>query len=80
MTYQTRVIGAFSIMAALLLIVGFFQSWSLVLAILNLCLISSIMIGPMFMRRSGGILSIPGALPLVNLSNASLILSDVIHS
>ncbi|MCJ8308134.1 MAG: branched-chain amino acid ABC transporter permease [Rhizobiaceae bacterium] len=43
MTYQTRVIGAFSLMAAMLLIVGFAQSWSLVLAILNLCLISSIM-------------------------------------
>ena len=40
MTYQTRVYVAFSSMAALLLIVGFVQSWSLVLAILNLCLIS----------------------------------------
>ena len=43
MTNQTRVYAAFSAMAALLLIVGFLQSWSLVLAILNLCLISSVM-------------------------------------
>lgn len=33
----------FTIMAALLMIVGFYQSWSLAFAIINLCLISSIM-------------------------------------
>ena len=33
----------FAIMAALLMIVGFAQSWNLALAIVNLCLISSIM-------------------------------------
>ena len=44
MTYSTRVYLSFSTMAALLLIVGFAQSWSLALAILNLCLISSVMV------------------------------------
>jgi len=34
---------AFAVMAGLLLIVGFFQSWSLMLSIFNLCLISSVM-------------------------------------
>lgn len=34
---------AFTVMAVLLLLVGFGQSWSLALAILNLCLISSVM-------------------------------------
>jgi branched-chain amino acid transport system permease protein len=43
-TYSTRVYLSFSTMAALLLIVGFAQSWSLALAILNLCLISSVMV------------------------------------
>ena len=33
----------FAIMASLLVIVGFAQSWNLALAIVNLCLISSIM-------------------------------------
>ncbi|MEM7545681.1 MAG: branched-chain amino acid ABC transporter permease [Pseudomonadota bacterium] len=33
----------FAIMASLLMIVGFYQSWSLAFAIINLCLISSIM-------------------------------------
>ncbi|MDH3467421.1 MAG: branched-chain amino acid ABC transporter permease, partial [Gammaproteobacteria bacterium] len=34
---------SFLIMGALLLVVGFGQSWSVALAIVNLCLISSIM-------------------------------------
>ncbi len=34
---------AFAVMACLLMIVGFSQSWSLMLAIINLCLISSLM-------------------------------------
>lgn len=38
-----RAVISFSIMAALFLLVGFMQSWSLALAIFNLCLISSIM-------------------------------------
>ncbi|MBT7890452.1 MAG: branched-chain amino acid ABC transporter permease, partial [Deltaproteobacteria bacterium] len=33
----------FAIMAAMLLIVGFVQSWSVALVILNLCLVSAIM-------------------------------------
>ena len=44
MTYSIRLYLSFSTMAALLLIVGFAQSWSLALAILNLCLISSVMV------------------------------------
>jgi len=38
-----RAVLVFSIMAGLLVIVGVFQSWSLALTILNLCIISSIM-------------------------------------
>ena len=40
---RLRAVIAFSVMAALLMLVGFAQSWSLGLAILNLCLISAIM-------------------------------------
>ena len=36
-------IGYFSIMAALVVLVGEFQSWNLALSILNLCIISAIM-------------------------------------
>ncbi|MEM8750624.1 MAG: branched-chain amino acid ABC transporter permease [Pseudomonadota bacterium] len=43
MSYQARVYLSFATMAALLIIVGIFQSWSVALAILNLCLISSVM-------------------------------------
>ena len=43
MTASSRAPLMFGIMAALLLLVGFLQSWSLALAIVNLCLISSIM-------------------------------------
>lgn len=43
MTYSMRVVLAFAAMATLLIIVGVFQSWSVALAIFNLCLISSVM-------------------------------------
>ena len=43
MSQRVRTIVAFSGMAALLVFVGMSQSWSVALAILNLCLISSIM-------------------------------------
>ncbi|MGI9483298.1 MAG: branched-chain amino acid ABC transporter permease [Hyphomicrobiales bacterium] len=43
MSDTTRNIALFAGMAVLFIIVGIFQSWSLSLAILNLCLISSIM-------------------------------------
>jgi len=43
MTLNLRNIGMFSIMLCLFVIVGMVQSWSLSLAILNLCLISAIM-------------------------------------
>ncbi len=38
-----RNIGLFAVMAGLIALVGFIQSWSLALAILNLCLISAVM-------------------------------------
>ena len=41
--YKARVFISFGIMSLLLLLVGFFQSWSLCLTILNLCLISAVM-------------------------------------
>ena len=43
MNHKLRATLAFAVMAALLMLVGFGQSWSLGLAILNLCLISAIM-------------------------------------
>lgn len=43
MSQSTRAIVGFGIMAILLLLVGFFQSWNVMLAILNLCLISAVM-------------------------------------
>ena len=43
MSQAVRGIGAFAIMAALFLLVGFGQSWSVSLVVLNLCLISAIM-------------------------------------
>ncbi len=43
MNVTKRPLYAFAIVAALLLIVGFAQSWSVALAILNLCLVSAIM-------------------------------------
>ncbi|MHB2267835.1 branched-chain amino acid ABC transporter permease [Aliihoeflea sp. PC F10.4] len=43
MSNRNRIIVLYSAMAALLLIVGVFQSWTLAVTILNLCLISAIM-------------------------------------
>ncbi len=43
MSNAGRATLSFAVMAALLLSVGFFQSWSLMLAIFNLCLISAVM-------------------------------------
>ncbi len=43
MNNRNRIIVLYSGMAALLLIVGVFQSWTLMLTILNLCLISAVM-------------------------------------
>ena len=43
MSERTRALGGFSIMAALLIAVGVGQSWSVSLAVLNLCLISALM-------------------------------------
>ena len=43
MKNTTRAYISFSIMAFMLMIVGFSQSWNVALAILNLCLISSVM-------------------------------------
>ena len=43
MSSDFRKIYLFSIMAALLLIVGFVQSWNVALLILNMCIISAIM-------------------------------------
>ena len=43
MTDKTRNLVYFSIMAALFIFVGFIQSWSVSLSLLNLCLISAIM-------------------------------------
>ena len=40
---RTRKLASFAAMAALLLAVGYLQSWSLALAIVNLCIISAIM-------------------------------------
>ena len=43
MNNKNRAFISFSIMAIMLLIVGFSQSWNVALAIFNLCLISSVM-------------------------------------
>ena len=43
MSVRTRTFVSFALMAGLLLAVAFLQSWSVTLAILNLCLISAIM-------------------------------------
>ncbi|MDH3741541.1 MAG: branched-chain amino acid ABC transporter permease [Hyphomicrobiales bacterium] len=43
MTLSLRNIGLFAVMALMVVLVGLMQSWSLALAIVNLCLISSIM-------------------------------------
>ena len=43
MTNSKRAIISFSIMALLLVLVGYGQAWNVALAILNLCLISAVM-------------------------------------
>ena len=43
MTDAPRNLGMFAVMAVLIVLVGVMQSWSLALAILNLCLISAVM-------------------------------------
>ncbi|MBN4066404.1 branched-chain amino acid ABC transporter permease [Ahrensia sp. AH-315-G08] len=43
MTLNLRAILCFAVMAALLLIVGFSQSWNVALSIFNLCIISAVM-------------------------------------
>ncbi len=43
MSNTIRATFAFTVMAALLLLVGFYQSWNVALTILNLCLISAVM-------------------------------------
>jgi branched-chain amino acid transport system permease protein len=43
MSNTKRATLSFAVMACLMLIVGYFQSWSLMLSIFNLCLISSVM-------------------------------------
>lgn len=43
MTSQTKTILSFAIVGALLVIIGFSQSWSVALGIFNLCLISAVM-------------------------------------
>ncbi len=43
MTYSARLVTAVSLMALMLIVVGVVQSWSVSLAIINLCLISSVM-------------------------------------
>ena len=79
MSNTQRVIISFTVMACLLLIVGFFQSWSLMLSILNLCLISSVMalgvniqwgyaglfnVGTMGFAALGGVARCAGSSPL----------------
>ena len=41
--YSKKVLFTYSFMLALLMLVGFFQSWNVALAIFNLCIISAIM-------------------------------------
>ena len=43
MRKNLNVIAAYSIMMALILMVGIFQSWNIALSIFNLCLISAVM-------------------------------------
>ena len=43
MSYPLRATSVFVVMAALLLLVGFAQSWNVALALINLCLISAVM-------------------------------------
>ena len=43
MSERSRAVGGFAIVAVLLVAVGFGRSWSVSLAVLNLCLISAVM-------------------------------------
>ncbi len=59
MTINRRNVGMFALMALLITIVGVSQSWSVALAILNLCLISSIMaLGVNIQWGYGGLLNV----------------------
>lgn len=59
MTINRRNVGMFALMALLITIVGVLQSWSVALAILNLCLISSIMaLGVNIQWGYGGLLNV----------------------
>lgn len=59
MTINRRNVGMFALMALLITIVGVAQSWSVALAILNLCLISSIMaLGVNIQWGYGGLLNV----------------------
>ena len=59
MTINLRNISMFAIMAVLFVSVGLFQSWSVSLAILNLCLISAIMsLGVNIQWGYGGLLNV----------------------
>ena len=43
MKQYSNVIAAYSIMLALIILVGVFQSWSIALSIFNYCMISAVM-------------------------------------
>lgn len=59
MTINSRNLGLFAVMALLIAAVGMLQSWSVALAILNLCLISSIMaLGVNIQWGYGGLLNV----------------------
>jgi branched-chain amino acid transport system permease protein len=74
MTINTRNVSLFAIMAALLLFVGFFQSWTLALTIINLCLISAIMaLGVNIQWGYGGLLNV-GVMGFAALGGAAAVL------
>ena len=59
MTINLRNISMFAVMALLFVVVGVFQSWSVSLAILNLCLISAVMsLGVNIQWGYGGLLNV----------------------
>ena len=69
-----RVVISFSIIAIILLIIGFIQSWILMISILNLCLISAIMaLGVNIQWGYAGILN-AGTMGFVALGGLSVIL------
>lgn len=74
MTINIRNVSLFAIMAALLLFVGFFQSWTLSLTIINLCLISAIMaLGVNIQWGYGGLLNV-GVMGFAALGGAAAVL------